>query len=261
MRKLFGGLAVLLALGSFALAPVSSGYAQAPEADFAQSERAGTTRYIVRPGDTLYSIARAAGVSVSVILSLNPGLDPRYVAVGDVVLVPGDFVPVARERLTISPRAGRPATEVELRGRGFRPFVRLRVLAGRSPYDLRAIDRTRANRRGRVVITETLPEWARPGRNVYFALQTLDGRSRAVSEPFRVIGRPSAPDRVTVSGRIARGVECPLLRADDGRTYSLTGDLAGYRAGDRVLVQGRLAEVSICMQGPAIEVRRITEAE
>jgi LysM repeat protein len=263
MQKGINRLACALAMSLIVVGAVPSAQAQTTETDYSysQSGRAGTTRYIVRPGDTLYSIARTAGVPVSVILSINPGLDARYIAVGDVVLVPGDLVPVPRERLVVSPQAGRPGTEVELRGRGFRPFARLRVMAGRSPYDLRAVDRVRADRRGRAIIETELPEWARPGRNIYFALQTPDGRSRAVAGPFRVIGKPSETGRVTVSGRIVRGVECPLLRSDDGRAYSLTGDLAGYRPGDRVSVDGRLTDVSVCMQGPTIQVRRIALAE
>ena len=263
MRRMFISLACALAAGLAIVTTIEPVYAQTPgyNSPTAQSQRAGTTRYIVRPGDTLYSIARMVSVPVSVILSLNTDLDSRDIAVGDVILVPGDFVPAPRERLVVSPQAGRPGTEVELRGRGFRPYARLRVMAGRSPYDLRPIDRVRADRRGRAIINADLPEWARPGRNVYFALQTADGRSRAVAGPFRVIGRPSETGLVTVSGEIVKGVECPVLRSDDGRAYSLTGDLAGYRPGDRVSVVGRLAGVSVCMQGPTIEVRRIALAE
>ena len=61
-----------------------------PSYDMAQSERIGTTRYVVRPGDTIYSIARAVGVPVAAILDLNPGLDPGYFEVGDALRVPGD---------------------------------------------------------------------------------------------------------------------------------------------------------------------------
>jgi LysM repeat protein len=263
MRRIFMSLLCALGAGLAIMTMIEPVHAQTSSFDnpTAQSQRAGTTRYVVRPGDTLYSIARSAGVPVSAILSINPSLDPRYIAVGDVILVPGDLVPVARERLAVSPRAGRPGTEVELRGRGFRPYARLRVMAGRSPYDLRPIDRVRADRRGRVIISADLPQWARPGRNVYFALQTPDGRGRAVAGPFRVIGGPSEAGRVTVSGQIVKGVECPVLRSDDGRAYSLTGDLAGYRPGDRVSVIGRLTDVSVCMQGPTIAVRRIALAE
>jgi hypothetical protein len=83
-----------------------------------------------------------------------------------------------------------------------------------------------------------------------------------VAGPFRVIDRRPPSERLTVTGTIVRGgAECPLFRSDDGRRYSLTGDLGGFGPGDRVEVTGRLAEVSICMQGPTLEVRRISEAE
>jgi LysM repeat protein len=264
MREIFMPVACIVAASHMIIGFASTSHAQSsqPAFEIAQAERAGTTRYIVRPGDTLYSIARNAGVTVSVILDLNPEFDAQSVEVGDVVLVPGDFIPVRRERLSINPQSGRPGTEVELRGRGFRPHARLRVLAGRSPYSLSRIDRVRADRRGRVDIPVALPEWARPGRRVFFALQTIDGQSRAVAGPFRVVGRPSPSERLVVSGTLTKGgVECPLLRSDDGRVYSLTGDIEGFGPGDRVLVEGRLAEVSICMQGQALQVRRISEAQ
>jgi hypothetical protein len=53
------------------------------------------------------------------------------------------------------------------------------------------------------------------------------------------------------------GVECPALRADGGRLYTLTGDLQGFRPGNRVRVVGTLAEVSFCMQGTTLAVQRI----
>jgi hypothetical protein len=47
------------------------------------------------------------------------------------------------------------------------------------------------------------------------------------------------------------------MRGDDGRTYSLAGDIRGFLPGDRVTVDGTIADMSICQQGTAIEVRRI----
>jgi LysM repeat protein len=227
-----------------------------------RTERSGTSRYVVRPGETIYSIARSVGVPVASLLRLNPGLDPRYIRVGDVIIVPGDFVPVQRARISLDPAAGPPNSAVEVRGRGFRPYARLRLLVGRTPYDMRAVDRVRADARGRAVTLAELPEWARPGRNVHFALQTIDGATRVVATPFRVIGRPAPSERLTVTGTlVSGGVECPLLRADNGRLYSLAGDTAGFRRGDRVWVEGRLAQASICQQGVTIEIRRIAEAE
>ena len=122
--------------------------------------------------------------------------------------------------------------------------------------------RVRADGRGRAVTVTDLPPWARPGRNVHFALQSIDRTSRVVAAPFRVTGRPPQADRLTVTGTlVGGGVECPLLRADNGRLYSLAGDTGDFRRGERVRVEGRLAEVSICQQGATIQVRRIAEAE
>jgi LysM repeat protein len=251
---LFCALSIVLAHGTIADAQPIQPY------EVAQAER--ITRYIVRPGDTLYSIARMAGVPVSVILQLNPRLDARYVAVGDVVLVPGDFAPIPRQRLMMRPQAGPPDTHVELRGHGFRPRARLRLLIGRTAYDLRRHSIVRADRRGRVVASAELPEWARPGRRVYFAVQTMDGQSRAVADPFRVTARSARSERLVITGTLIKGgIECPLLRADNGRVYSLAGDLRGYGHGDRVEIAGRIAEASICMQGPTVEVRRVSEVE
>jgi hypothetical protein len=51
------------------------------------------------------------------------------------------------------------------------------------------------------------------------------------------------------------------MRGDDGRLYTLTGDLPRrLRAGDRVRVAGQVAEVSFCQQGTTISVTRISEA-
>jgi LysM repeat protein len=255
-------VAVIAAIACFA--PLAAANAQAPDETIESmaTQRAGTSRYVVRPGDTLYSIARIAGVPVATILRLNPSLDPRYVSVGDVIFIPGDLVPIRRAQIALSPSAGPPGSEVEVRGRGFRPYARLRLLIGRTPYDMRAVGRVRADGRGRAVTFSELPPWARPGRNVHFALQTIDQTSRVVAAPFRVIARPSPSERLTVTGTlIGGGVECPLLRADSGRLYSLAGETGEFNRGDRVQVHGRLAEVSICQQGATIEVRRIVEAE
>ena len=63
---------------------------------------------------------------------------------------------------------------------------------------------------------------------------------------------------IEVKGRLTdEGVECQALRADDGTLYTLSGDLRGFKTGDRVRVAGTIAEVSICQQGITIEIRKI----
>ena len=58
------------------------------------------------------------------------------------------------------------------------------------------------------------------------------------------------------------GAECPALRGDDGKLYTLTPrDLQGFKVGDRVAVVGKVAEISFCNQGTTLEVQKITAAK
>jgi len=56
------------------------------------------------------------------------------------------------------------------------------------------------------------------------------------------------------------GVECPAMRGDDGTLYTLTGKLKKFQVGDRVRVQGQIAEFSFCQQGITIQVQSIKKA-
>jgi hypothetical protein len=65
-------------------------------------------------------------------------------------------------------------------------------------------------------------------------------------------------DLVQISGHLTdEGVECQALRGDDGKLYTLTGDIGEYKVGDRVQVQGNRAQISFCMQGITIAVTDI----
>lgn len=220
-------------------------------------------RYTVRPGDTLSSIARAAGISLDQLRRFNPDIDARFLRAGQTVYLPARAAPIAKLAIELERYRGGPRENVFITASGFEPGASLRILAGEGPYRLDPIDAVRADRRGRVEQPVKLPEWARPGMRIYFALQSRDGRDRVVARPYEVVGR-SRPERnaIEMSGTITRqGVECPAMRGDDGRTYSLLGDIRGFRPGDRVSISGRIAEMSICQQGTAIEVRRIAPTD
>jgi Protein of unknown function (DUF5818) len=70
------------------------------------------------------------------------------------------------------------------------------------------------------------------------------------------------PQSITVTGKLTdEGVECKAMRGDDGKLYTLTGDLKDFRTGAYVKVTGRIAEMSNCMQGTTLSVEKIERAK
>lgn len=53
----------------------------------------GSVPYIIQPGDTFWLIAQRLGVPVEQVLSLNPGVNPYNLMIGQRVCVPGHPVP------------------------------------------------------------------------------------------------------------------------------------------------------------------------
>ncbi|MGE5599169.1 MAG: LysM peptidoglycan-binding domain-containing protein [Bacteroidota bacterium] len=49
----------------------------------------GSFPYVIGPGDTLFRLAQTYGTTVNAILSLNPGLDPNNLQIGQTVCIPG----------------------------------------------------------------------------------------------------------------------------------------------------------------------------
>ncbi|HSK40371.1 MAG TPA: LysM peptidoglycan-binding domain-containing protein [Arenibaculum sp.] len=224
-------------------------------------------RYIVRPGDTVAAIARMYRVPMAEIFRLNPNLDARFLRVGDVLRVPGGIAPPEppsqRAGVDITPRRGGAGTIVSVTGSGFGRQARLRLLVGTTPERLRDIGQeVRADWRGNAAVTVRIPAWAANERSMVFGLETLDGRQRAVSSRFEIVGIGTpGPARISVTGTLTReGVECQAMRGDDGRLYTFQRRRDDFRPGDRVIVDGHRVEVSSCQQGTTIDVGRIEEA-
>ncbi|HEX2255530.1 MAG TPA: LysM peptidoglycan-binding domain-containing protein [Afifellaceae bacterium] len=237
--------------------------------------------YVVRPGDTLASIADRLGIPLAQLISANPDADPRFIRPGMVLRVPAGVVlprqpgplpgfgPPRQEEasLFVEPGFARPGRDVELTALGLPPGSRARILGGMSPDDLTVIDRVSVDGRGRLRASVEVPDWARPGSPFYFAVETRWPPVQALAEPIRIgwVGRGPGRGRdrdLTVIGTLTReGVECPALRGDDGRLYTLAGDIRGFRPGDRIRVEGQPADFSTCMQGTTIEVSRIRPAD
>ena len=50
--------------------------------------------YVVRPGDTLYSIANMYNISVAKLMQANPGVDPNNLMVGQLICIPKQMPPI-----------------------------------------------------------------------------------------------------------------------------------------------------------------------
>ena len=75
----------------------------------------------------------------------------------------------------------------------------------------------------------------------------------------RPVDTPADPNTLRVQGRLTdEGVECPALRADNGTLYTLLGEIEGFKPGDRVVVEGTRVEISFCMQGTTLQVKKIS---
>ena len=49
----------------------------------------GATPYTVKSGDTIYSISRRLGTTITAILAVNPGLNPDLIQIGQQICLPG----------------------------------------------------------------------------------------------------------------------------------------------------------------------------
>lgn len=76
-------------------------------------EGSSATEYVVQPGDTLYAIAQANGVSLESLIAVNPLTDPNVLSVGQVLNLPappsaetGTFKIIPDSRLVRGPGSG-----------------------------------------------------------------------------------------------------------------------------------------------------------
>jgi hypothetical protein len=79
------------------------------------------------------------------------------------------------------------------------------------------------------------------------------------NQPPKKAMTSAANSTLTITGTVTRdGVECPAVRGDDGKLYTIVG--AGREKltpGVKVRITGTVAQVSTCMQGTTIEATSI----
>ena len=103
--------------------------------------------------------------------------------------------------------------------------------------------------------TVTVPADATPSTHYFFLADASTGQMVSTPTAFLVT---TAEGGVTLSGRMSdEGVECTAMRGDTGELYTLSGMDDFPEPGTQVIVQGTLAEMSICQQGLTIAVESI----
>ena len=230
------------------------------ETSYSDGTRRGAETYRVGQGETLYSIAQAVGVSIIELLNANGDIDPADLRVGEVIDIPTDD-PSAAVRIT--PESGPPETQVTLRARNLRPDDWVTIGVGRVSSEWRAMGQARANGEGNLSAQVGLPDWADPGDDLIYVLDTDRGMTLK-SGRFEVTGRDrdtgGGNDRITLEGRASQGAECATLTTADGDTWSLTSADVDFTPGEYVRVSGTRADMSYCQQGiGTVEVARLNE--
>lgn len=204
---------------------------------FAGSHCGETVR--VAPGDTLARIAARCGISVSGLLAANPEIrNPNIIHLGQIIRIPGRAV--GRTAPAPGP-SGRCGTVVTVR-----PGDTLARIAFRCGTSV-----------GRLLAAN--PQIRDPSR--LFLGMRIRIPSGGIGRPGPIIvlpPRPREPAEVQLTGTItAEGVTCPAMRGDDGRLYTLAGEIGQLRPGTRVHVMGFRTRTSICQQGITIDVERL----
>ena len=200
----------------------------------------GTGGYVVQPGDTFWSIAARFGIPLSALIGTNPNVDPRFLRQGIRIRFPGGYRPPGPPSPTIAVTGTLTREGIEcpaLRADDGRLYTLVGGTGGFRPGD-----------RVRVSGTQVQFSTCQQGTTIRV------GQITAAGGPA-----PGPVPGTTVTGTMTgEGVECPAMRGDDGRLYTLAGATGFFPPGTRVRVEGERAQASFCQQGTTINVRRVT---
>ena len=164
--------------------------------------------------------------------------------------------PVHTRAPVFSPRSGPPGTAVTLRTSDLPAVTPIYLGIGATRSSFEVLRELVTDQHGEMSEIVQVPSWATSDRTHFFVLVDVYFRPLAVSGAFHV----TEPDgTLTRSGRVTdEGVGCLTLREDESdELYSLTGETGGVQVGQSVVVEGTVADVSVCMQGTTLLVTRV----
>lgn len=256
MHSLFRPLAAAAILAALAITPA-----------VAQTLLDKAREAVRDAGETIEDAARDAGRDASDFLADNPDLNRDILDLGQRMGLPGfeDAKPYAGPSLTAAPVEAAPGADVMLTAAGLPGKAEVKLGFGPPGGDTTVLATgLTTTDRGTLDQAVTVPDDARPGDKAVFTAETADGRVRLISAPVTIVDPGPPPGtRISVNGTLSNeGVECPTLRGDDGKLYTLAEPPAGgFMPGDRVHVEGEVAGMSRCMQGITLTATTITAAD
>ncbi|MGJ3230425.1 MAG: DUF5818 domain-containing protein [Oceanicaulis sp.] len=222
-----------------------------------------TDGYRVQSGDTPYSIAERLGLSLFELLAANTDIDADALPVGEVLNVPDRDRP--QSAIDVTPLEGGPETEVTIEAYNLRPNSWVTVGAGVYESEWSRVREARTDSNGDLSVSLETPDWADPGDDLIFVVDT-DWGVTLRSDVFDVVdpdtGRDSQDRVYAFEGRVREGAECYTLEAEDGNEYALVSGDVRFTAGEYVRVEGRRADASFCQEGAfTLDVGLIEEVD
>jgi hypothetical protein len=167
---------------------------------------------------------------------------------------PGDPAP-GELQVSVPASTVAPGESMTVRASGFPANASVHIGFGQPRSDYSVVTHATADAQGRVETTIDVPSWSMRGHPYVVVVTESEQAPSAVSEPF-VVGRPG--DTVRTPGTLTdEGVECPAMRGPNGTLYTLAVSDLQWGPGTEVMVEGTIAEVSICMQGTTLNVESI----
>lgn len=249
------------------------------EADQAE-EAAG---YEVRAGDTPAAIAASLGISVEMLLDVNPDINPHALRIGQRLDVPDSeeineilaereaererlFEIIAAHpdpRLSLSKGEWRLTVDIEAEGLG--PSEPVGVSVSGDGSDWIELGEMPADEDGDMIARARIPAELVDAPTLHFAIERFTGDrlsakyADGAGGTMGVVKRSGgAPDGIEVAGKVVRGGGCSLLVTRQGDTYALIGQRGNISPGSEVLVQGAtVAESPECVGHAVLQVQSV----
>jgi len=88
---------------------------------------------------------------------------------------------------------------------------------------------------------------------------TKEPAKEPAAKPKAPMTESASTGTLTITGTVTKeGVECPAVRGDDGKLYTVVGEgREKLEPGVRVKITGTVAQMSMCMQGTTISADKV----